>query len=93
MASIESRVCCSIKLEKTMAGHIYKQIDLVGTSQSSISEAVEAAITKASETVKGIDWFEVTTIRGRVEDGQVAEYQVSLKLAFRIMSPEELHAQ
>lgn len=76
-----------------MAGNTYKLIDLVGTSQVGVSEAIDAAVVKASETLKGIEWVEVQQIRGRVADGHVAEYQVNLKLAFRLMSEDELKAQ
>ncbi len=75
-----------------MPGHIYKTIDLVGTSEAGVSEAVQAAVERASQTLKGLDWFEVTEVRGRIEDGRVSEYQVAVKIGFRVMSPEELQA-
>ena len=76
-----------------MAGHTYKMIELVGTSQEGVSEAIEAAISRAGETLKGLDWFEVGNVRGRIEDGRVAEYQVTVKIGFRVMSEDELKAQ
>jgi flavin-binding protein dodecin len=71
-------------------GHTYKLIELVGTSEESVSEAIDAAVNRANETLKGLEWFEVESIRGRIEGGSVAEYQVSVKVGFRIMTPEEL---
>lgn len=75
-----------------MSGHTYKLIDLVGTSEVGVTEAIESAVERAAETLKGLDWFEVRQVRGRIQDGHVAEYQVDLRLGFRVMSPEELHA-
>jgi len=76
-----------------MAGHIYKTIDLVGTSEVGISEAVQAAVGRASQTLKGLDWFEVGPVRGRIENGRIAEYQVAVKIGFRVMSHDELQAE
>jgi flavin-binding protein dodecin len=67
-----------------MADHVYKVIDLVGTSETSISKAIERAISKAGETVRQLGWFEVTQIRGRIESGKIDSYQVSLKAGFRL---------
>ena len=73
-----------------MAGRTYKVIDLVGTSDVGVTEAINEAVNKAAESVKALDWFEVTQIRGQIEDQKVAWYQVALKVGFRVMSPEEL---
>lgn len=73
-----------------MAGRTYKLIELVGTSESGVTEAIEAAVAKAGETIKGLDWFEVSSIRGQIVDAKVAWYQVTVKIGFRVMSPEEL---
>jgi flavin-binding protein dodecin len=62
----------------------YKKIEIVGTSPVSISEAVKSAIAEASKTVRGIDWFEVVEQRGSVKKDKVAEYQVVLKVGFKI---------
>ena len=67
-----------------MTSHVYKLIELVGTSPTSTDEAIRNAIQKASLTVKHIDWFQVIESRGHVENGRVAHYQVSLKVGFRI---------
>ena len=67
-----------------MSNKTYKKIEIIGTSGDSFAKAVESGVRKASESLRHIDWFEVTELRGRVEDGKVAEYQVSLKLGLRL---------
>jgi flavin-binding protein dodecin len=62
----------------------YKKIEIVGTSQKSFSDAVKSGIERASQTVKNMDWFEVVESRGLIEAGAVAEYQVTLKVGFRL---------
>ena len=65
-------------------GATYKLIQLVGTSPTSFAEAVKAAVAEASKTVKNMEWFEVVEARGRIKDGKVAEFQVTIKVGFRI---------
>lgn len=72
------------------AGHTYKTIDLVGTSSEGVTEAIESAVHRAQQTLKGLDWFEVGSIRGEIVDGHIAWYQVAVKIGFRVMSDEEL---
>jgi flavin-binding protein dodecin len=62
----------------------YKKIMIVGTSSVSFAEAVKAAIQDASQTVRHMDWFEVDEMRGRIQDGQVAEFQVTLRIGFKL---------
>jgi dodecin len=62
----------------------YKKIEIVGTSKDGFTEAVQSAIAEASQTIRHIDWFEVVEQRGNVKEGKVAEYQVVLKVGFRI---------
>ncbi|WP_432784547.1 Dodecin [Oligella sp. MSHR50489EDL] len=64
--------------------HTYKQIEIVGSSETSIEDAVNSAIAKASETVRNIQWFEVIETRGHVRDGKVAYWQVTIKLGFTL---------
>jgi flavin-binding protein dodecin len=64
--------------------HVYRKTDLVGSSKESITKAVETAIARAAKTLRYIEWFEVTEIRGRVQDGKVMQYQVSLQVGFRV---------
>ena len=67
-----------------MGDHVYKTIEITGSSTSSVDEAITGAIVKASETVRNLDWFEVTEIRGHIENGTVAHFQVGLKIGFRL---------
>ena len=75
-----------------MAGITYKVIDLVGTSETGVSEAIESAVERAGSTLKGLDWVEVQQIRGRIENSRVAEYQVGVRIGFRLMDESELKA-
>ena len=72
------------RLENFMPDHIYKLIDLVGSSAIGIEDAIKNAIAKASLTVKHMDWFEVVETRGHILDGKVTHYQVTIKVGFRI---------
>ena len=67
-----------------MSDHIYKIIQLVGSSPSSIEAAIENALARAHKTVHNMDWFEVAETRGHSVDGKVAHYQVVLKVGFRL---------
>jgi flavin-binding protein dodecin len=62
--------------------HVYKVIELVGSSESSIEEAINAAVGRASKTLRNLRWFEVLETRGHIEDNRVKHYQVRLKLGF-----------
>ncbi len=64
---------------------VYKIIEVVGTSSENYEEAIRRAIAKASETVKAINWFEVVEQRGAVRDGKVTEFQVILKVGFKLV--------
>lgn len=67
-----------------MSNHVYKSIELTGSSTRNIDDAVSTAITKASKSVRNIDWFEVIETRGHVENGKVAHWQVTIKAGFRL---------
>ena len=67
-----------------MTDHVYKLLELTGSSSSSIEDACQKAISKANETVRNIRWFNVTETRGHVVDGKVAYWQVSLKVGFTL---------
>jgi flavin-binding protein dodecin len=73
-----------------MPDRTYKLIELVGVSDQSTDQAIRNAITRASETLKGLDWFEVVESRGVIQNGAVSLFQVTLKVGFRVMSPDEL---
>jgi len=67
-----------------MTTHVYKQLELTGSSTTSIEDAVNRAIAKASETIRNIQWFNVVETRGHVVDGKVAYWQVTIKLGFTL---------
>jgi len=67
-----------------MADHVYKHIELTGSSQTGIEDAVNHAVSKAAQTLHNLRWFEVTQIRGHLEDGAVRHWQVSIKIGFTI---------
>jgi flavin-binding protein dodecin len=67
-----------------MSEHVYKSVEITGSSPDGVTQAIERAIGKASETLRNIDWFEVVSVRGHVADGHVAHYQVTLKIGFRL---------
>jgi len=63
---------------------IYKLVEIVGTSSESFARAADAGVERASQTLRNIDWFEVVEMRGRVENGKVVQYQVKMKVGFRL---------
>ena len=67
-----------------MADHVYKKVELVGSSPNSIEAAIENAIAMAGKSIKNMDWFEVVGTRGHIQDGKIAHYQVELKVGFRV---------
>ena len=67
-----------------MSNHVYKSIEITGTSPEGVNQAIDRAVAKAGETIRGLDWFEVTSVRGQIKDGAVAHYLVTLKLGFRL---------
>jgi len=67
-----------------MPDHVYKRIDLTGTSRTSVEDAVQRAIDKASKTLRGLRWFEIDEIRGDIENNKVSHWQVSLKVGFTL---------
>lgn len=67
-----------------MSDHVYKSVEITGSSPEGVTQAIDRAIAKAAQTVRNMDWFEVTDIRGVIADGAVAHYQVTLKLGFRL---------
>ena len=67
-----------------MSDHVYKIVEIVGSSPDSIEDAISRAVTRASETLRQIGWFEVVSTRGHVEGGRVAHYQVTLRIGFTL---------
>jgi flavin-binding protein dodecin len=79
--------------EKLMAdtdARTYTLIELVGTSTVSYADATKNAVARASETLRGLGWFQVTELRGLLEDGKISEYQVTLKVGFRLLDHDQL---
>jgi flavin-binding protein dodecin len=73
-----------------MGDHVYKVIELVGSSPTSIEDAMQAAIGRAAATLRNLDWFEVIETRGHIEDGHVHHYQVRLRIGFTLEDSEDL---
>jgi dodecin len=67
-----------------MREHVYKVLELVGSSEESVTKAIDRAISKAALSVRHLGWFEVVQVRGHIEDGKVAQYQVTIKAGFRL---------
>ena len=67
-----------------MSDHVYKTIELVGSSTRGMEDAVQKAVAKAAETVRNLRWFEIVNTRGHIEEGRVAHWQVTLKLGFTL---------
>jgi dodecin len=67
-----------------MAEHVYKKIEIVGSSPNGLEEAVHNALSRASKTIRNMRWFEVTETRGYVDDGKIAHWQVTLKIGFTL---------
>ncbi len=73
-----------------MSAHTYKLIELVGSSSVSSDDAIRNAIARAARTVRHMGWFEVVETRGHIVDGQVAHFQVTLKVGFRLEDAQEI---
>ena len=67
-----------------MSEHVYKSVEITGSSPEGVTQAIDRAIAKALESLRHIDWFEVVSVRGHVADGRVAHYQVTVKIGFRL---------
>jgi flavin-binding protein dodecin len=68
-----------------MSEHVYKKVELVGSSTKGTDDAIRNAIKRASATLQHLDWFEVVDTRGHIQDGEVAHYQVTLRVGFRLV--------
>jgi len=67
-----------------MANHVYKQVEITGSSEKSIEEAVQVALAKAAESIHNLGWFEVTDIRGHIADQRMGHWQVTVKVGFTL---------
>jgi dodecin len=72
------------KQEHAMSDHVYKMVELVGSSETSIEDAIQTAIKRASQTLRNLHWFEVVQTRGHIEKGEVRHYQVVLKVGLTL---------
>jgi flavin-binding protein dodecin len=73
-----------------MPDKTFKLVELVGVSEESVQQAVRNAIKRASVSLKGLSWFEVTQIRGLIADGDMSQFQVTLKVGFRLLGEDDL---
>ena len=71
-------------MERPMSDHVYKIVELVGSSETSIEDAIQTAIQRANATLRNLRWFEVIQTRGHIENGEVRHYQVVLKAGFTL---------
>lgn len=71
-----------------MSNHTYRVTDIVGTSPDGVDQAIRNGITRASQTLHNLDWFEVVEVRGQLEEGQIAHWQVTMKVGFRLDDSE-----
>ena len=67
--------------------HIYRVTEIVGSSPESADQAIRNALARAHATLRNLDWFEVVNIRGHLEDGEIAHFQVTIKVGFRLEEP------
>ncbi|KIF77967.1 dodecin family protein [Streptomyces sp. 150FB] len=71
-----------------MTNHTYRVTEIVGTSHVGVDDAIRNGVARAGETLRGLDWFEVTEVRGHIEDGDIEHFQVGLKVGFRLDTAE-----
>jgi flavin-binding protein dodecin len=84
---VPNRPIATVENERSggvMSNHVYRLSEIIGSSETGVDDAVRTAITKAAQTVRNIEWFEVKEVRGQVVDGEVAYFQVTLKIGFRV---------
>jgi len=67
-----------------VSNHVYKSVEITGSSPEGVTQAIDTAVQKASKTLRNLDWFEVISVRGQIAAGQVAHYQVTMKVGFRL---------
>lgn len=67
-----------------MENAVYKQVEITGTSEESVSGAIESAVEKAASTLRQMSWFELTEFRGSIDEGEVQQYQASIKVGFKL---------
>jgi flavin-binding protein dodecin len=81
---MSARAAAAVYPEDSMTDRTYRVTEIVGTSPDGVEPAIKGAIQRAAQTLRHLDWFEVTQVRGQIVDGEVAHYQVGLKVGFRL---------
>ncbi|MFF7147242.1 dodecin [Streptomyces griseoaurantiacus] len=71
-----------------MSDNVYRVTEIVGSSAEGVDDAIRKGISRASQTLRNLDWFEVTQVRGHIENGEIEHYQVGLKVGFRLDDEE-----
>jgi flavin-binding protein dodecin len=71
-----------------VSDHVYRLAEIVGTSPNGVDDAIRNAVARANRTLRNIDWFEMTEVRGHLANGQVADWQVTVKIGFRLEDTE-----
>jgi len=71
-----------------MDNHVYKTLEITGSSKKTMEDAVQAAVSRCAESMHGLRWFEVSDIRGHIEDGEISHWQVTVKIGLTLDSPE-----
>ncbi|WES63337.1 dodecin family protein [Microbacter sp. GSS18] len=71
-----------------MSDHVYRVVEVVGSSPDGIDAAIRNAVARASQTLHGLDWFEMTSVRGQIDDGAIQHFQVTVKVGFRLDDAE-----
>jgi dodecin len=74
----------NIEGTRAMSNHVYKKLELVGSSPEGVEDAINRAISRCGESVRNLRWFEVTQVRGEIADGKIAHYQVTMKVGFTL---------
>lgn len=72
-----------------MEDHVYKHIELTGSSEAGLQQAIQSAVGRAAQTLRNLEWFEVADVRGTIWEGKVARWQVTLKVGFRVDEEED----
>jgi dodecin len=67
-----------------MSDHVYKSVEVTGSSTEGVTQAIDRAVARAAETLRELDWFELIAVRGHIEEGRVAHYQATVKIGFRL---------
>ncbi|MBV9196959.1 MAG: dodecin family protein [Solirubrobacterales bacterium] len=72
-----------------MSEHVYKSVEITGSSTESIADGVRKAVSRASQTVRHVEWFEVVSVRGHIANGEVEHFQVTVKIGFRLEAGDQ----